>query len=111
MLKPACSKPVQAGTSALPSPCVTRMAIISKCDERLIRQMTDIELLKRLMTVQKELKLIQRTVRMKIPQRSREGRPRRQPPMPSTDRNARPESHVRPGRSVAGQGMSTRSPL
>ena len=88
-----------------------KIRALGQCDECSIGQMTDAELLQRLIDLQEEIRLIQRMVGMTIPQSSREGRPRYRSLAASSDRIARSEQYVRTGRSVVGQGIFTSGPL
>ena len=92
-------------TPAIGPAILQKIRALGQCDEPSIRQITDAELLRRLIDLQEELKRIQRAVRMTI---SREGRPRHRPlPPSSSGRAATPEACARTGRAVAGQGLST----
>ena len=88
-------------TPAIGPTILKRIRAMGQCSERPIPQMTDAELLQRLIDLQRELELIQRTVRMTTPRRSRESRPRHRLRTPSSDRRARSEDDVRTGMPIA----------
>lgn len=83
-----------------------KIRAFGQCDECSIRGLTDVELLERLTDLQEELTLIQRAIRMTIPDCSQPGRPRRSLPRPSASRAAS-DDRGPIGRSGANQGMST----